>query len=353
MAKNKKENSCEMPCRLGKVGGQAVLDGVMMKSGDRVALSVRTDEGIKSELSTFTSKRKKYKILNLPLVRGVVNMVESFQLSFKTLERSAEMAGFEEVEEPGKFERWLTEKLGNKLMGVIMAVAGVLGVALAMFLFMYLPALVTSLFDGFIKAGWAKTIIEGVVKITIFILYMVLVSFMPDIKRTFEYHGAEHKSIACYENGLELTPENAKTCSRLHPRCGTSFIFVILILSIIIFMIPIFPWENKLLRVLCKLATLPIIAGLGFEFIMYAGKHTNIITKVLSAPGLAMQKITTKEPSLEQLEVAIRSLKAALPDEFPEVAEEISANAENENATEDKTEEKTDGTEDPHEETEE
>ena len=324
---DKKKNVCENNCRLGKVGGQAVLEGVMMKSGDRYALSVRTDDGIKTELDSAVSIRKKYKILNIPIVRGVVNMAESFSLSFKTLSKSAEMVGIEDGEPESKFERWLTEKLGDKLMNIIVGIAGVLGVVLAMFLFMYLPSLITSLFDGIIPEnwGWLKTIIEGVVKIAIFVGYMVAVSFMPDIKRTFEYHGAEHKSIACYESGMELTPENAAKCTRLHPRCGTSFIFVVLIISILIFMLPIFPWENKLLRVLCKLIMLPLIAGLSFEFIMYAGKHDNFLTKILSAPGLGMQKITTREPTLEQLEVAIKSLKAALPDEFPEIAEELAA----------------------------
>ena len=322
---DKKKNTCEKNCRLGKVGGQAVLEGVMMKSGDRYALSVRTEDGIKTEIDSHVSLRKKYKILNLPLVRGVVNMAESFSLSFKTLSRSAEMTGLEDMEPESKFERWLTDKLGDKLMGVLMGIAGVLGVVVAMFLFMYLPAAIASLFDGIIKATWAKAIIEGVIKIAIFVGYMVAVSFMPDIKRTFEYHGAEHKSIACYESDMELTPENAAKCTRLHPRCGTSFIFVVLIISIVIFMFPIFPWENKLLRVLCKLVMLPLIAGLSFEFIMYAGKHDNILTKILSAPGLAMQKITTREPTLEQLEVAIKSLKMALPDEFPEVADELAA----------------------------
>ncbi|MBQ7828034.1 MAG: DUF1385 domain-containing protein, partial [Clostridia bacterium] len=260
--------------------------------------------------------------------------------------RSAEMMGVELDEEPTKFERWLTEKLGDKLMNVLMGVAGVFGVILAMFLFMYLPSAIASLFDGIIKATWAKAIIEGVIKIAIFIGYMVAVSFMPDIKRTFEYHGAEHKSIACYESGMELTPENAAKCTRLHPRCGTSFIFVVLIISIVIFMFPIFPWENKLLRVLCKLVMLPVIAGLSFEFIMYAGKHDNAVTKILSAPGLAMQMITTKEPSRDQLEVAIKSLKLALPEEFPDEIIDVpmvSADAENaagqsENGTEDTAE---------------
>lgn len=334
MAKKESKKSCDTSCRLGKVGGQAVLEGVMMKSGDRYALSVRTEEGIKSEIDTVVSVRKKYKILGIPLVRGVVNMIESFSLSFKTLSRSAEMMGLEAEEEPGKFEKWLTDKLGDKLMGAIMGFAGVLGVVLAMFLFMWLPATIASLFKGIISAGWIKTLIEGIIKIIIFILYMWLVSFMPDIKRTFEYHGAEHKSIACYESGMELTPENAAKCTRLHPRCGTSFIFVILILSILIFSLPIVPWNNTLLRVLCKLVLLPVVVGLSFEFIMYAGKHENVLTKILSAPGLAMQRITTREPTIGQLEVAIKSLKLALPEEFPEeTAEAAPETAEAEDAS--------------------
>ncbi len=338
----KKDNkACEKGCKLGKVGGQAVLEGVMMKSGDRYALSVRVPEGIKSEISTSVSLRKKYKIFGLPLIRGVVNMIESFVLSYKTLERSLEMLGIEEEEEPGKFEKWLTDKLGDKLMTVLMGFAGVLGVLLAMFLFMWLPATVVSLFGDSISAGWVKTLLEGIIKIAVFILYMWLVSFMPDIKRTFEYHGAEHKSIACYESEMELTPENAAKCTRLHPRCGTSFIFVILILSILVFSLPIIPWDNTLLRVGAKLLFLPIVVGVSFEFIMYAGKHENVLTKILSAPGLAMQKITTREPTLDQLEVAIKSLKLALPEEFPDEEIEIPA--------EDKKPEDSNKTDDPGE----
>ncbi len=313
---DKAKNSRDLSCRMNKVGGQAVLEGVMMKSGESVALSVKTDEGIKTELSKFVSIRKKYKLLGIPVLRGVVNMIETFALSFKTLGRSAELVGYED-EEPSKFEKWLTEKLGDKLMGVVMGVAGVLGVGIAMLLFMWLPAFIASLFGGIITAGWIKTLIEGIIKIAIFIAYMALVALMPDIRRTFEYHGAEHKSIACYEKGLELTPENAAGCTRFHPRCGTSFIFVILIISILIFSLPIVPWDNTLLRVLCKLVLLPLVVGISFEFIMYAGKHDNVLTRVLSAPGLAMQRITTKEPTAEQLEVAIASIKAVLPDEFP------------------------------------
>lgn len=308
-------------CRLGKVGGQAVLEGVMMRCGDNVSLSVRCEDGsVKTETKKYVSLRKKYKLCNIPIIRGVINMVESFKLSFSTLEKSAEMLGIDETEEEGKFEKWLRAKLGDSLMSVIMGIAMVLGVVLALFLFKFLPTLAASSLDKLIPLGWFRNLIEGVIKIGIFVAYIALCSLMPEIRRTFEYHGAEHKSIACYEAGLELTPENASTRTRLHPRCGTSFIFVALILSIIVF--SFLPWANFWLRLGLQLLFLPLVIGLSFEFIIYAGRHQNVLTKALSTPGLLMQRITTREPSLKQLEVAIASIKAAMPDEFPPEAEE-------------------------------
>lgn len=308
-------------CRLGKVGGQAVLEGVMMRCGDNVSLSVRCEDGsVKTETKKYVSLRKKYKLCNIPIIRGVINMVESFKLSFSTHEKSAEMLGIDETEEEGKFEKWLRAKLGDSLMSVIMGIAMVLGVVLALFLFKFLPTLAASSLDKLVPLGWFRNLIEGVIKIGIFVAYIALCSLMPEIRRTFEYHGAEHKSIACYEAGLELTPENASTRTRLHPRCGTSFIFVALILSIIVF--SFLPWANFWLRLGLQLLFLPLVIGLSFEFIIYAGRHQNVLTKVLSAPGLLMQRITTREPSLKQLEVAIASIKAAMPDEFPPEAEE-------------------------------
>lgn len=316
--KNKKEKNC----RLGRVGGQAVLEGVMMKCGERTALAVREENGnIKTETSTFVSVRKKYKILSIPIVRGVANFVESMVLSYKTLMKSAEMLGIDEAEEESKFESWLRKKLGNKFMGILAGISMVLGVVLALGLFMYLPAFLTSLIDGAVPGGigWFRNLIEGLMKIGIFVAYIALCSLLKEMRRTFEYHGAEHKSIACYEAGLELTPENAKKCSRLHPRCGTSFIFVILILSILVN--SLIPWGDLSFRFIAKILLLPLIVGLGFEFIAYAGKHTNLFTKILSAPGLWMQCITTREPDEEQLAVAIAALKHAMPDEFPAVTE--------------------------------
>ena len=320
----------EQNCRLGKVGGQAVLEGVMMKSGDDIALAVRKEDGtIEVKRSKHVSIRKKHKFLNIPLIRGCVNMVETLIMSMGTLEDSANMIGLDETEDETKFEKWLRKKFGDKLMNVIMGIGMVLGVILSVGLFVILPNLVTMGLNALCRNLWnftlpsfAQNAISGVMRIGIFVAYILLVSLMKDIRRTFEYHGAEHKSIACYEAGEELTPENAMKYSRLHPRCGTSFIIVILIISILA--TAFINWNTwpKIAIMLTKIAMIPVIVGIGFEFLMWAGKHPNWLTRVLSAPGLWMQKATTKEPDLEQLEVAITALKNAMPAEFPEVLEE-------------------------------
>ncbi|MBQ7475497.1 MAG: DUF1385 domain-containing protein [Clostridia bacterium] len=315
--KNKKDDAAL--CRLGKVGGQAVLEGVMMRSGDRWCLAVRREGGeITRQDGSYVSLRKRNKFCNIPIIRGVINFVEMLKLSMDMLTKSAEMLG-EDVGEPEtKFEKWVNDKFGDKIMGVVTGIATVLGVALSLGLFVFLPTFIANLIlgkgDGTFQP--LRSLIEGGLKISIFVLYIFLVGLMRDIKRTFRYHGAEHKSVACYEKGLELTPENAATCTRFHPRCGTSFIFVMLLLSIVIGIFIPFN-EIPLLRTAVKILVLPITVGLGFEFIMYAGKHDNVLVKILSAPGLWMQRLTTKEPDKGMLEVAIKALKGAMPDEFP------------------------------------
>lgn len=325
----------ERNCRLGKVGGQAVLEGVMMKSGDNVALAVRKEDGtIALKNSTFVSARKKNKFWNIPLIRGCVNMVEMLRLSFSTLNDSTQMLGLDEMEAESKFDKWLQDKFGDKLMNVVMTIGMVLGVILSVGIFLILPNLVTMWLNEFaIDAGgplpsFVQNLISGGLRILIFIIYLLLVSLMKDIRRTFEYHGAEHKSVACYEAGMELTPENAAKCTRFHPRCGTSFIFVILIISILVTSFVNWNTWPKLAIIGTKLLMLPVIVGIGFEFLMLAGKYPNPLTRALSAPGLWMQRITTKEPDASQLEVAIAALKGALPDEFPPQAPE-SAQEEN------------------------
>lgn len=307
--------------RLGVVGGQAVLEGVMMKHKDRYSVAVRKDDGtVTVQDGDFVSVRKKHKILNIPLVRGVVNMVEMLILSIKTLDASARLYGLEEEDEESRLEKWLKKHFGKGIVDLVMLLAMVLGVALSVFLFIFLPSFFTKLIDGLTgeRLGIWRNLIEGGIKVVIFVCYLLLCLLMKDIRRTFEYHGAEHKSIFCYEAGEELTPENVKKYKRFHPRCGTSFMFVIIIISIIISSLPIVTWENTLLRFVTKLALLPLIVGLGYEFIMLAGKHDNVITRILSAPGLLMQRITTREPDLMQIEVAIHALKSSMPDEFPD-----------------------------------
>lgn len=317
--------------RLGRVGGQAVLEGVMMRSGDDISIAVRRDDDeIVSKNSKFTSVRKKHKFLNIPILRGCVNFVEMMKMSFSTMKDATTLLGLTEFDEETKFDRWLKRKFGDKIMNVIMTVATVFAVILALALFVVLPMLITSWIKGLVggdETKWAYnflfSLISGVIRIIIFVVYMVLVSLMKDIKRTFEYHGAEHKSIACYESGMELTPANAKKCTRFHPRCGTSFIFVILIISILLF--SLVPWKtdtflDKIIMMLLRIALIPVVTGIGYEFLMYAGKHPNKCSLALSFPGLLMQRITTREPSEEQLEVAIKALKLAMPDEFPEEA---------------------------------
>ena len=326
MAKAKKCCEGKLDSRLGKVGGQAVLEGVMMKAGERTVTTCRKEDGsLFVHDASFTSVRNKRKILDLPIIRGVVNFVEMMMLSFKTLSVSAEAL---EIDDEKDKERKAEGK--KTTTDVVMIIGAVLGIALAVVLFMLLPGLVSdlvayviSLFSTYVMSGTVKALIEGAAKIIIFISYLALVALMPDIKRTFMYHGAEHKSIACFEAGAPLTPESAKNYTRFHPRCGTSFMFVMILLGIAVGIVinNIFPGMHRLLLTGIRLLILPIVVGLGYEFIRFAGKHNNIITRTLSAPGLWMQRITTKEPTEDMLEVAIISLKCALRDEFPEFKE--------------------------------
>ena len=323
MAKKNEENSC--PARLGRVGGGALIEGVMMRAGDDVAITCRAENGeLRVVREKHVSLRKRHKWLNIPLLRGIINFVEMMVLSMHTLNVSAETYGGE-VEE-GRFEKWMKKKLGIGLFDIVTAIATVLGVVLAVALFLYLPKLFSGLIGGFLPNGfteWQEGLVEGGMKVLIFISYIWLVSLIPDIRRTFQYHGAEHKSIACFEAGEELTPENAKKYSRFHPRCGTSFMFVMILLGVGIgialrYILPDELREINWLYTAIRLLLLPLVVGVGFEFIMYAGKHNNLLIRILSAPGLWMQRLTTREPDEGMLEVAIVSLKTALPAEFPD-----------------------------------
>lgn len=323
--------------RLNRVGGEAVLDGVMMKAGKNCSTAVRLPNGnIRVLPRTYTPPKEKHKWMGIPLIRGVCNFISTMKLSFAVLTDSAEAAAGEELKE-SKSDRWMKKHLGFSLMDLVGGLSLILGIALALCLFIYLPNLASAGLERLFRRdlGVWKAVTSGVVKIFIFIFYIYLVSLMPDIRRTFQYHGAEHKTIACFESHRELTPENAKECTRFHPRCGTSFMFVMILLGIILSLVVrcVLEWGFKidfealtgsrlwesLIYTGIGLLLLPLVMGIGYEFLMYAGKHSEKrIVKILSAPGLWMQRLTTREPSLEQLAVAIAATKHALPDIFPD-----------------------------------
>ena len=334
----KENNACSL--RANRVGGQAVLEGVMMKAANKCSTACRIESGdIVVDDREFVSIRKKYKFLNIPILRGIVNFVEMLILSYSTLTVSAELMGVEEEE--SKAEKWFKKHLGVGLFDVIMVIAMVLGIGLAVGLFIYLPTVAVSFFARLasVDLGNLRAIPEGIIRIGIFVLYIYLVSLMPDIKRTFEYHGAEHKSIACFEAGEELTPENAKKHTRFHPRCGTSFMFVMILLGIIVgFCIRlVFPEIEHWLYVCIRLLILPLVVGIGYEFIRFAGNHDGFMVRALSAPGLWMQRITTREPDEEMLEIALTALMCAMPDEFPDF-DELTYDRSPKKATEDTAE---------------
>lgn len=335
MKKDKKQAPAIRRC---SVGGQAVMEGVMMKSDVGIAMAVRRPDGtIVRSYEKFRSKAQKGTFWGLPVVRGVVAFVESLKTGLGTTSKSAEMLGEGFEEEPSRFEKWLAEKLHIDVMDAVMAVAMVLGIALAVGLFMFLPQLIASLIFGKAASGavdknyvW-RSLLEGGLRLAIYIGYLFLVSAIKDIRRVFMYHGAEHKTIACYEAGVdELTPENAKKYKRLHPRCGTNYLFLVMAISIItltvvdIIMHALgFPPEGMgkaaafLIRFGVRILFLPIIAGLSYEVLRAAAKTDNWLTKIIRAPGMALQLITTREPELDMLEVAIYSFYLAMGEKNP------------------------------------
>lgn len=323
--------------RLNRVGGEAVLDGVMMKAGQNCSTAVRLPNGnIRILPRTYIAPKDKHKWMGLPLLRGVCSFISTMKLSLAVLTDSAEAAAGEELESSHS-DTWLKKHLGFSLMDLVSGISLILGVALALCLFIYLPNLASAGLEKLLRRdlGVWKAVTSGIVKIIIFIIYIYLVSLMPDIRRTFQYHGAEHKTIACFESHLPLTPENAKRCTRFHPRCGTSFMFVMILLGILLSLAVrcILEWGcgidfkaltgsraiESLIYTGIGLLLLPLVMGLGYEFLMYAGKHSEkTLVRILSTPGLWMQRLTTREPDETQLAVAIAATMHALPDVFPD-----------------------------------
>ncbi|MBQ9950178.1 MAG: DUF1385 domain-containing protein [Clostridia bacterium] len=364
-----------------KVGGQAIMEGVMMKSPKGIAMAVRKSDGsIISEYTPCEPKTKKGTFAGLPIVRGVVSFVDSLSTGMKTITRSAELYGEDlSSEEPSKFEKFLSEKLGKSVEDVAIFLGVVLALALSVFLFVYLPvqgadlilhngyteqietlqnsissitdtsvlntvnAEIEALKDKSYNLEIWRSLLEGAIRLVVFIGYILLCSLMKDVKRVFMYHGAEHKTISCYEAGDELTPESAMKHSRLHPRCGTNYLFLVMAISILIFTLlsAIFPLNiaNAVLRVIARLGIrillLPLVAGVAFEVLQAAAKSDNILCKIVRAPGMGLQLITTREPTPDMIEVALHSFKLAMHSIGEDVDIPYIENNESEENTED------------------
>lgn len=292
------------------VGGQAVIEGVMMQSKNYRAIAVRKSNGeIELKKQIIQSWIKDKKIDKIPFLRGSFILFETMIEGMKSLNYSSEFFLGEEEEEDA-IDRFLKRIFKDKANDAIMAVSLILAMILSIGLFVLIPTSIGGLFSSFIHNNIALNLIEGLFRICILILYMLLISRNKDIKRTFMYHGAEHKAIYCYESGLELTVENARKFTTLHPRCGTNFLFIVMATSIILF--SFFGWPNILARIAMRILCIPIVAGISYEIIKFLGKYNNILSKIVAYPGMMLQHITTKEPNDEQLEVAIKALKAVI-----------------------------------------
>jgi len=295
---------------LTSIGGQAVIEGVMMRGPKDIAIAVRTPEGtITVDKKPVNSLSLKYKILKLPILRGVINFFESMVVGVQSLMFSAEFYDIEGEadEQPSKFDMFLEKLFGDKLQDALIYFSVFIAIIFSVGLFMLLPTVIVGFIKNFTQSRVIANIAEGVVRITIFLAYIILISKMKDIQRVFEYHGAEHKTIHCYENNEELTVENVKKYSRLHPRCGTSFLLIVMIVSIIVF--SFVSWSNVWTRLVSRLLLLPLVAGISYELLKFAGRSENPVVCALRMPGMLLQKFTTREPDDSQLEVAIEALK--------------------------------------------
>ena len=304
------------PVHMTSIGGQAVIEGIMMRGPKEIATAVRKSDGSiiidKKPVNSFVVK---YKLNKIPILRGVVSFVESLVTGMKCLMFSADQMDLEEDDEsykPSKFETWLENKFGDKVKDIAIYFAVVVAIFFSIGLFMLLPHVLAEVVSIFTENKIVLNFSEGIIRMLIFLGYMLLVSRMKDIQRVFEYHGAEHKTIAAYESGEELTVENARKYSRLHPRCGTSFLLIVMVVSIVIF--SFLKWGAMWQNLLMRLALMPVVAGISYEMIKFAGKSKNRCVKVLTLPGLWLQKITTREPDDSQLEIAIAAIEAVIPE---------------------------------------
>ena len=297
------------------IGGQALIEGIMMQGPQKRAIVVRGENGLVVKEEELKFIKDKYPILGWPLIRGCVNFISSMANGVRALMFSAEQMPMEEQEaQESKVDKWINKHFsGEKAEKLMIAVAMVIGIGMAVVLFMLLPTLIAGIFTDLIKSRIVMNLIEGVIRIAIFLTYVWLATRMKDIHRVFEYHGAEHKTIFCYEAGLPLTVENVRPQSRNHPRCGTSFLFIVMIVSIIVF--SVVSWSNPIIRLLLRLVLLPVVVSISYELIRWAGRHDNIVSKILSAPGKALQHLTVFEPDDSMIEVAIEAMKLVIPEE--------------------------------------
>ena len=311
------------------IGGQALIEGIMMRGPEKDAIVVRTKEGLQLDVKP-RKIHKKGSFATWPLIRGVVGFFDAQVTGVKALMKSADLAPEEMQEEPSKFDQWLERKLGNeKFQKAVLGVAVALGLGMSIALFFLLPMGISGFFDNYIHNTLTLNLVEGLIRMVIFGGYMLLVSRMSEMRRVFAYHGAEHKTIRCYEAGLPLTVENVRKMTRKHPRCGTSFLLVVMLLSIVVFsaasslILAVVPgleamrgsFLYRLIMIVCKLALLPVVVAFAYEINRWVGRHDNWFTRILTAPGLWFQNFTTNEPDDEMIEVGIAAVQAVLPQE--------------------------------------
>ncbi|NFL97634.1 DUF1385 domain-containing protein [Clostridium botulinum] len=291
------------------VGGQAVLEGVMMRGKNGIATAVRKTNGeVIVNKESYTPYTKKSFFFSLPIIRGFVSLIESLVIGIQTLNYSASF--FEEQVEESKFDKWFNKTFKDKADNILIGITLLISFIISAVVFFIFPTFIANFFKKiYIQNTLLLNIIEGIIRIAIFLLYILLISNIEDIKRVFQYHGAEHKTIFCYENHMDLIPENAIKFTRFHPRCGTNFLFLVMIVSILLFSLT--GWNNIWQRILYRIILLPVVSGVTYEIIKWLGKSNSNFAKIIAYPGLMLQKLTTKEPDLRQLEVAIMALKAA------------------------------------------
>jgi len=299
------------------IGGQALIEGIMMRGPRKQAVVVNTKDGFIKKTEELKLLKDKYPIVGFVFIRGVVNFVNSMTVGVRALMFSAEQMPEEELGEPSKFDLWVEEKFGNeKAEKAIITFSVVLGIAFSVGLFILLPTFLAGFFSQLIEQRILRNLAEGVLRIAIFISYIWLTTNLKQIQRVWAYHGAEHKTIFCYEKGLPLTVENVKAQSKQHPRCGTSFLFIVMIVSILVFSFT--SWSNLFVRIGLRLLLLPVVVAISYEIIKLAGRYDNLLTRIISAPGKALQRLTTREPDEEMIKTAIEALTLVIPEDAAE-----------------------------------